>query len=409
MPTETDEQIFAIPQELKDVHSRNRPAGADGGTAVLRQAQDNRRPVESLADLAGGEADEPGIPAFACRDEDPILPEGGGFGDLRQGGGGDLPLHILPLAVHFLYFPRCIGGFFRHAGEQQPHRQGGVSEPAGSVQPGAEPESQGIGLQGARGTGKLQQRLQPGTSGFPDPFQTFPDDDPVLVHQGNHIRHGGDGGQIQPLFQPGGSLQCLTNLQRHAGTAQEGAGIVSDQGIQNGVRLRQRFRQLVVIRDDDGHAQFLCQGDFRPVRDATVHGDQELCLFADFPDCVFIQAVAVLLAGGQPEGNLGAQLCQGFQEDRGGADAVGVVVPEDHDPVSGGDSPADQLHRGFHSFHSIWIVQILQRGIQKVIRLFLRIHAPGTQQRTEPAGQCAQRRKVRGAARSEVHGGVSLF
>ena len=219
------------------------------------------------------------------------------------------------------------------------------------------------------------------------PLHAFADDDPVLLQEGNHVRHGGNGGQVQPLFQSRQSLERLAELQGDAGAAEEGTGIAAQQGIQDGIGFRKLFRQLMVVRDDNGEAEAFRQGDFRVIRDPAVHGDQEGRFRSDLPDGAFVQSVAVRLAAGKPEGDLRAFLRQGFQEDGCGADTVGVVVAENHDPFSGTDGAADQPDGGLHAFQEEGITQTGERGIQEPVRLFFGIDAPGAEQGAQPSGQ----------------------
>src|SRR6185503_8229432 len=111
----------------------------------------------------------------------------------------------------------------------------------------------------------------------------------------------------------------------------------------------QRLGRPVMVRDDDVEAAFLRLGHLGDGRDPTVHGEDEpAALVGESGERVAADAVALVEATRQMPGDLGAKLPQEEDRERGGGDAVDVVVAVDADPAalldSGADLRAGSLH-----------------------------------------------------------------
>ena len=127
---------------------------------------------------------------------------------------------------------------------------------------------------------------------------------------------------------------------------------------------------------------------------AAVHRDQQIGSFGNLPDRVFVQTVALAVAGGQVDLHIRADLTQIAGEDGRGAHAVHVVVAVDADvffPVDGG---ADALHRLGHVAEQHGIVQLILSGVQKCLRLLDGGHAALHQQAVQHGGHSLRARKI---------------
>ena len=211
----------------------------------------------------------------------------------------------------------------------------------------------------------VRSRCTPSFASPRRPAAFLPDDDPVLPLQGDDVRHGGHGGQVQALFHAGHALQGLADLQRHAGAAQVRAGIIPQQRVHDRIRFGKHFRRLVVVGDDDREAKLFGQVHFRDIGDAAVHGDQELRLAGDLPDSIGVEAVAFRMAGRNTVSQGRAFLMQGFHQDGSGADAIGVIIAVYKYGVPAGNGFPEKLHGFRHARQQERIMQIRKGRIQE--------------------------------------------
>ena len=145
----------------------------------------------------------------------------------------------------------------------------------------------------------------------------------------------------------------------------------------------------MVVGHDHGHAQHLRQANLLVVGHAAVHGYQQAVSLCNFPHRVAVEAIALAVAAGNAEIHLRAHFPQGFQQDRGCAHAVHVIVAVDHDGRFLRNGLSQQAHRPLHALHQHGIMQLLKARMQKALGLFGRIHTPRTQKRRQPLGQIA--------------------
>ena len=368
------QQVGTGGKHAVDIHSGNGSAGTDGG--VLMNAEGNGGQVKAFTQPPGSKADETRIPVFSGYDDDM------GFCQFRriqlgQGGGCHFPLQVLPGAVGFLQQARNMRRLGGVRGQEQMNAQLGVSQPSGSVQPGTETERKIIGSDRCLQSGVFQQGFQAGAGGVHDAVKPFPDNHPVFSLQGHDIRHGGQGGQIQPLFHARHSLKGLADFKRHTRAAQIRAGIISQQGIHHHIRLRKYFRRLVMIGDDNCQPKGLCQGNFFHIGDTAVHRDEYLGLFRNFTDGIGIEAIAFGMTGRNAVCQGGAFLVQGFHQDGGGTDAIRVIVAvyENGFPFSNG--LPEQGDCFGHAGKQEGIVKIVQGRIQITMGVFFRMDTAG--------------------------------
>ena len=191
-------------------------------------------------------------------------------------------------------------------------------------------------------------------------MKSFPDDDPVFFLQGDDIRNGGEGSKIQPLFHTRHPLKGLADFERHARTAQIGAGVFSQKRIHHHVSLGENFRRLVMVCHDDGQTKGLRQGNFFHIGDTAVHCNQNLSFFRYFTDSIGIQAVAFGVTGRNAVCQGRAFLVQGFHQDGGSADAVCVIVAVNEDGFSFINGLPEQGNGFRHAREQERVMEIIQ-------------------------------------------------
>ena len=77
------------------------------------------------------------------------------------------------------------------------------------------------------------------------------------------------------------------------------------------------------------------------------------------------------------------------QQDRGGTDAVGIIISVNEDSLLAGDGRAKEGDGLLHAFHEEGIVEVSQGRVEEAITCFGRDDAPGDQQRVKPGIVCA--------------------
>lgn len=106
-----------------------------------------------------------------------------------------------------------------------------------------------------------------------NPFQTFFYQDPVLPGEIHHIAHGGKGHVFQqriPLFGADSIslIEALDQFESHRRSAETfiRVGAVRLFGVDEGIRRRQNFLGLMMIRDDDRHSECFLLGNLLHLR-----------------------------------------------------------------------------------------------------------------------------------------------
>ena len=109
----------------------------------------------------------------------------------------------------------------------------------------------------------------------------------VFARERNHIRHGGDRRQIDPLHGFIPSQQRARDLPRHARAAQIGKRIIVQQRVDRGA-IRQTFAHAMMIGYDAGKLQRFGKLDQIMRSDAAVHRNQQIIRARDFAHGVFV-------------------------------------------------------------------------------------------------------------------------
>jgi hypothetical protein len=296
-----------------DIDPGNGTAGTD--RLLPANTEDYGGKMPALAEAAGCEADEARIPAFPGNNEDVRAGDRAGLLQLTDGRGGHGAFQLLALTVGGFQEAGNVIRLGRIRGEKEMDAELRVPQAPDGVQPRPEPEGQMIRREGRLDAGDPEQGPQAGAGRILQAFQTFPDDDPVFIQEGDDIRHGSEGGEIQALSEAVKALHCLADLQGDTGTAQGRKGIGTKEGIHDDIRRGKGFRRLVMIRDDNGQAEGFGEGDLVIIGNAAVHGNQEGTLASQLADSLFIQTVTLFMAGRDPISQGSAFLVEKIQED----------------------------------------------------------------------------------------------
>src|SRR5919204_3062637 len=119
----------------------------------------------------------------------------------------------------------------------------------------------------------------------------------------------------------------------------------------------------MVIRHDDLEPQGPRRSDLLDRGDPTVDGDDEpASLFGETREGLARYPVSLVEAAREMPRNVGPELAQCQDGERGGADAVRVVVAVDADRLPGGDRAPDRLARRGHVSEPEGVVQRLLPG-----------------------------------------------
>ena len=169
----------------------------------------------------------------------------------------------LPLDVERLEPPGQPRRLVRIVGEQQPEPVGGVADPAGGVEPGAEDEAEmtGAELLARRARSPRPAPGRPGQRALGEEPEPVLDQDPVLAHQRHDVGHGGERDQVEQIVRKVGREaerrhQRLHQLEGDAGAAERrrARGVARLLGIDDRERRRQLGPREVVVGDDHADA-----------------------------------------------------------------------------------------------------------------------------------------------------------
>ena len=349
-------QVRARGREARvQVVIRHGAAAALAAPAVQRD-QDDRAAVP-LDQARCDDADHALVPALARGHEDAIAAlERSAAGDLGCRRTQDRILHLLTFAIARLDLLGQGPGLGERRREQEVEREPRIAEPAGGVDARREPESE-VGPAHARGVdaGARHERAQAGAVGLGEAAQAAPDERAVLIRQWDDI---GDRRQRHEVAEPverGRQLRRVgavparperqRELEHDARTAQVGERIRRPGRRARGHdgRIGEHVAGSVVVGHDDVERELTRAGDGFGRRDAAVHGDQQSgaarCKRLDGLDR---DAVAVLEAARQECLDLPAEKSQHLDRERGGTDAVDVVVAVYDDRTACGDRALDQ-------------------------------------------------------------------
>ena len=149
----------------------------------------------------------------------------------------------------------------------------------------------------------------------------------------------------QQRLRPGAE-ECLAELENDAGPAELAERIRRAAVRAHDGAVGQRVAGAVVVADHDLEAELLGVRDLIDGGYSAVDGQNEAAAVVREPgQCLPANAVALVEAARQVPRDVGAELAQREHGERGGADAVGVVVAVHADPGAGLDRGGDRLDR----------------------------------------------------------------
>ena len=243
----------------------------------------------------------------------------------------------------------------------------GVVEPPGGVEPRreAKPDDAG-GDASRRDAGDLHERRESRARRAAQAAEPHRDQGAVLVDQRSEV---GDGPQRDHVGERAQGQRQLDARRARARCSRAWASLNATptparcgHGAPGELRgdhdaLRQRALDLVVVGDDDVHAELVRPGDFVAGADAAVDGDEQLdALAGELLDRRRGDAVAFGEAVRQAPAHVGAELLEHAHEQEGGGDAVGVVVAVHGDGLAALQGPVDAAARLCHPGQQVGVV-----------------------------------------------------
>src|SRR5581483_10375729 len=300
----------------------------------------------------GDDPDHALVPALVGDDVPAVAPPRLGPGLDRGGRLAEDPLlDRLALAVQLLELVGDAARLVLVLGEQELERSGRSAEAAGGVDARREPEADGALVDGRWiDASRAHQRAQARPRRRREPAQAGERERAVLVDERDDV---GDRRQRDEVELPREALlvaaeQRLGELVDDAGTAELRERVLRRPRRDDGA-VRQRVAGAVVVGDDHVEPRGPRLAHLVDRRDPAVDGDDEAAaLGRQARERLAGDAVALLEAARQVPVDLGAELAEGQDGERGRADAVDVVVAVDADPGAGGDRRTDPLARLAH-------------------------------------------------------------
>ena len=251
------------------------------------------------------------------------------------------------LGVDRIQFDRDLPRTLGVVCEEQLESGIGSPDPAGGVDPRRQAEAEGVGVDRARvDPSDAHQRSQAGPRGAREGCKPLAHQPAVLALERHQIRHRRQRDKLD-LVLDARSVERLCELEGDAGSAQLGARIAAHAGMDDRTIGEQLVgARRVVVADDHVQPRRPGGGDLVDGCDPAVDRDQQARSTRREPlDGRHRQAVAVFDPVGQEPPDVRAEGPQRGDHDRGGADAVDVVVAVHGDPGPGRDVALDQCLR----------------------------------------------------------------
>ena len=271
--------------------------------------------------------------------------------DLRNRLAEDAPLDRLSFLVELLERVGETACLVLVGGEEELERCARVPEPAGCIEARREAESDGTGVD-ARGidAGDAHERAEAGFRRSRERPKPGDRKRAVLVDERDDIRDRCESDKVEV---PLGNVRVdaeerLTELVDDAGSAELRERILRRPRGHDWA-VGQRLGRAMVIGDD--HVEAACGGfgHLGCSGDPAVHGQDEPAAFVGEP-CkrAAAKAVALVEAARKVPIDVGAELAQQEDRERGRGDPVDVVVAVDANPLARGDGRSEALARGLH-------------------------------------------------------------
>ena len=393
MPAEANEQVTACAHCIMDVHAGNRPRRTDADIAVLREQ--HRRPFVFFHQPGSCQPDDAGIPSLAADDNGAfvhkinLLPRH--LVRLLENVNLQLPAADVILIQFFGNLPRRVHSPCR----QKLNAARGQRQPPACVDSRRHAERNVGRCDLLRvNPGGFHQRNQPRPLRSRHRRQPVGHNDAVFIHQRHDIRNRRQRGELPKRLNRFRSADCLNQLKRNARATQPTKRVIAQQRIEHCLAFGHLRPELVVIRHNHAHPQFLRPRDLRRARNTAIYGNQQFGMCRNLFDRRDIQAISFAVSVRNIKIDLCALFAQIGQKNGRGGDAIHVVIAENRDLLMLLDGVADDGDRLPHILHQHRVMQILALRMQIALDFFRRVNLPIQQQLKQPIGQ-SKRGKLR--------------
>ncbi len=404
VPAVPHQQIGALVEGAGDVEFRDAAPGAFGDARSSPRHQ--RGTVKLVGQARGNQPDHPFVEAGVGDEvEGRQLPV---FQYLAARLFHKLPGHVLPFGVDVSQFLGQLACLPRVAGGEEAVGEAGVRQPSGGVEARAEDEADAAGRDVARRkVAFLNEGVQSHAPGLVDLAQPALHQRAIFAQQRDHVGDGANGNQVEEgiILQGGdggalrgnGLSQCLHQFEGHAHARQlaEGVLVIGAFGVDDRRRRgehvvpRRVGGDVVVVGDDELQAQAVAVSHFFHGADAAVHRDnQRRPLLCQRGDGFLVQPVPLVKAVGDVGANVGAQSLKRLHHQHGGGDAVGIVIPIDHNRRVVLNGRQEVRHRFGHVFEEIGVVRLL--ALQKGMHFIGAVNAPVVQKLYHQTGNVGE-------------------
>ena len=281
---------------------------------------------------------------------------------LRDRLADDAPLDGLPLLVELLERFGEPAGFVSSSVRSSSSASRGCPSRPAALRRGASrnptvPASRPAGID----SGRAHERTQPRLRRSRERAEAGDREGAVLVDKRDDV---GDRRERHEIEVPLGDLRIdaeerLAELVHDAGSAELRERIVG-RPRRDDRTIGKRLGGTVMVGDDHVEAARGGFGDLTGGRDAAVDGQDEPAAFVGEPrERVAADAVALVEAAREMPVDVGAELAQQKDGERGRRDPVDVVVAVDADALACGDRRAEAFARGLHVTEAERIVRRL--------------------------------------------------
>ena len=392
VPAVAAEERRAAVQVLEQVEVRDAPARAAADPVVV-DPDDHRRPVEAARDAAGDDAHHARVPV-RMRHHDAVIARRVELRVERLARlADDAVLDLLALAARFVELLREDARARLALGEHQLQRGVRVAEAPGGVDARADDEADLVRVHRPRDARRLDERAQAHRARAVEQDEPVVDEDSVLAEQRHDVRDGPHRDQFHETLEihlrrrldaapPSLLEEPVADLERDA-HAREHPDVVraaAELGIDHRAGFRDAFGgRLVVVGDDDVDAEPRGLAHRLDGRRPAVHRDDEIRVVVLHAPVERIHAepVSVLEPVRQERRRDRAEPAEHLDHERGGGDAVHVVVAVDEDGAALLDVRPDHLDGLLHSGQHEGIRHVGEAGLEEGIDVGVGGEPPG--------------------------------
>ena len=247
--------------------------------------------------------------------------------DLTECLAGYTLLDRLSLAVQPLTLRRELLRLFARCRKQELQRDFGMTEPTRRVDAGGEAKPDRAGIDDCRvDLSRAHERLQPWPRSAGQSLETGGSERAILVDKRYHIGDGGQCYEVEHRVERLVLCESLHELVGDAGAAQLREGIAR-RARRDDRTLGQLLGRSMVVGDDHLETAFTRVCDLVDGSDAAVDRQENLdTVFDERVNGFAPEPVALFEAAWQEPAHVGAPVSEHGVRERGGADAVDVVI-----------------------------------------------------------------------------------